>query len=136
MGGGKATLPSSADQVVVCYSEPTGQILTAIFHELSTHPEHIGKIRQELTGVSITDFKALTALPHLNAVIQEAMRLHPNLLTGGSRKTMGGGVVIGDVHIPPDITVVTPHYTIARRMLPPIHGKKKKKRREKETCYC
>ncbi|KAI9902534.1 hypothetical protein N3K66_001886 [Trichothecium roseum] len=100
---------------ILAGSEPTGQILTAIFHELSTHPEHIGKIRQELTGLSITDFKALTALPHLNAVIQEAMRLHPNLLTGGSRKTMGSGVVIGDVHIPPHITVVTPHYTIARR---------------------
>lgn len=80
------------------------------------HPEHIDKIRQELAGVSTTDIKALTKLPHLNAVIQEAMRLHPNLLTGGSRKTMDRGVMIKGVYIPPHITVITPHYTIARRM--------------------
>ena len=96
-------------------SEPTAQILTAIFHELSMHPEHIDKIFQELDKVVITDNKALTKLPHLNAVIQETMRLHPNLLTGGSRKTTENGVTIGDVYIPPHITVITPHYTIARR---------------------
>jgi hypothetical protein len=101
---------------LIIYSEPTAQILAAIFHELSIHPEHIDKIREELGGVCITNFKALTELPHLNAVIQEAMRLHPNLLTGGSRKTTENGVTIGDVYIPPHITVITPHYTIARRM--------------------
>ncbi|KUJ07705.1 cytochrome P450 [Mollisia scopiformis] len=100
---------------ILAGSEPTAQILAAIFHELSMHPKHIDKIREELSEVCITDFKALTDLPHLNAVIQEAMRLHPNLLTGGSRKTTENGVTIGDVYIPPHITVITPHYTIARR---------------------
>ncbi|KAH9987073.1 cytochrome P450 [Xylariaceae sp. FL0662B] len=100
---------------ILAGSEPTAQILTAIFHELSMHPEHIEKIRQELADVNIADIKALAKLPHLNAVIQEAMRLHPNLLTGGSRKTTENGVKIGDVYIPPHITVITPHYTIARR---------------------
>ncbi|KAI0593477.1 cytochrome P450 [Biscogniauxia sp. FL1348] len=100
---------------ILAGSEPTAQILTAIFHELSMHPEHIDKIRQELADICITDIKALATLPHLNAVIQEAMRLHPNLLTGGSRKTTENGVKIGNVYIPPHITVITPHYTIARR---------------------
>lgn len=79
------------------------------------HPEHIEKIHQELNGLCITDHKILAALPHLNAVIQEAMRLHPNLLTGGSRKTTEKGAKIGDLYIPPHTTIVTPHYTIARR---------------------
>ncbi|RWA07192.1 hypothetical protein EKO27_g7914 [Xylaria grammica] len=100
---------------ILAGSEPTAQILTAIFHELSIHPKHIEKIHQELAGVCITDNNELAGLPHLNAVIQEAMRLHPNLLTGGSRKTTEKGVKIGDVYIPPHITVITPHYTIARR---------------------
>ncbi|KAI0412607.1 cytochrome P450 [Xylaria grammica] len=100
---------------ILAGSEPTAQILTAIFHELSMHPKHIEKIHQELAGVCITDNNELAGLPHLNAVIQEAMRLHPNLLTGGSRKTTEKGVKIGDVYIPPHITVITPHYTIARR---------------------
>ncbi|KAK8062549.1 cytochrome P450 [Apiospora hydei] len=34
---------------------------------------------------------------------------------GGSRKTMDNGVNIGDYYIPPHTTVITPHYTIARR---------------------
>jgi cytochrome P450 len=80
------------------------------------HPEHIDKIRQELGDACITDIKALTDMAHLNAVIQEAMRLHPNLLTGGSRKTTENGVRIGEVYIPPHITVITPHYAIAKRM--------------------
>ncbi|KAI9667972.1 MAG: hypothetical protein M1821_000792 [Bathelium mastoideum] len=100
---------------ILAGSEPTAQILTAIFHELSMQPEHIDKIHQELSGACITDNKALANVPHLNAVIQEAMRLHPNLLTGGSRKTTENGVTIGSMYIPPDITVITPHYTIARR---------------------
>lgn len=98
------------------YSEPTAQILTAIFHELSMNPEHISKIHQELRDICITDYKVLAELPHLNAVIQEAMRIHPNLLTGGGRKTAEDGVTIGEFYIPPHITIVTPHYTIARRM--------------------
>ncbi|KAI0469869.1 cytochrome P450 [Xylariaceae sp. FL0804] len=100
---------------ILAGGEPTAQMLTAVFHELPMHPEHIDKIRQELGDVCITDNKALSLLPHLNAVIQEAMRLYPNLLTGGSRKTTENGVQIGDVYIPPHITVVTPYYTIAIR---------------------
>ncbi|KAI0388469.1 cytochrome P450 [Xylariaceae sp. FL0594] len=100
---------------ILAGSEPTAHVLSAIFHELSKHPEHIEKIHRELTGVCITDNKALGSLPHLNAVIQESMRLHPNLLTGGSRKTTGKGVEIGDIYIPPHVTIVTPHYSIARR---------------------
>lgn len=58
--------------------------------------------------------------PHLNAVIQEAMRLHPFLPIGGIRKTTDTGVTIRDVHIPPHTTVLTPLYTISRRESRPI----------------
>ncbi|KAI1115756.1 cytochrome P450 [Nemania sp. NC0429] len=100
---------------ILAGSEPTAQILTAMIHELSIHPEHIKTIRQELAGVNMTNHKELAELPHLNGAIQEAMRLHPNLLTGGSRKTTHNGVTIGGAYIPPDTTIVSPHYTIARR---------------------
>ncbi|KAF7901930.1 uncharacterized protein EAF01_007228 [Botrytis porri] len=99
---------------ILAGSEPTAQILTAIFHELSMHREHIAEIREELGVVCITDIKAptKTTIPKC-----QAMRLHPNLLTGGSRKTTESGVTIDGVYIPPHITVVTPHYTIAKCML-------------------
>lgn len=82
------------------------------------HPSHIYKIRSELQDVSITDNKDLAELPHLNAVINEAMRLHPSLITGGTRKTTDSGVTINNIFIPPHTTVVTPLYTISKRKLP------------------
>ncbi|KXX73522.1 Tryprostatin B 6-hydroxylase [Madurella mycetomatis] len=100
---------------ILAGSEPTAQALAAIFHELVMHPEHIDKLHKELGDTCITNNEALAELPHLNAVIQEAMRLHPSLITGGIRKTTENGVTIRDVYIPPHITVVTPLYTISRR---------------------
>lgn len=96
-------------------SEPTAQALTAVLHELSTHPEHQTLLFDEIGETSITDDSALAGLKHLNAVLQEAMRLHPSLITGGLRKTREKGVQIGDVFIPPHTTVVTPLYTISKR---------------------
>ena len=96
-------------------SEPTAQALAAIFHELAMNPQHIDKIREEVEGLPDNDNQALAELPHLNAVIQEAMRLHPSLITGGIRMTTENGVMIGGIFIPPHITVVTPLYTISKR---------------------
>ncbi|KAK0660783.1 Tryprostatin B 6-hydroxylase [Cercophora samala] len=100
---------------VLAGSEPTAQALAAVLHELVLHPEHIDKLHAELADTPLTDNNALTELPHLNAVIQEAMRLHPFLPTGGIRKTTDTGVTIRDVYIPPHTTVLTPLYTISRR---------------------
>lgn len=85
-----------------------------IFAELAKHPEHIDKIYEEVEDLDVNDFKAIAALPHLNAVLKEIMRLYPSLLTGGIRKTQDQPVVIGGHVIPPYTTVVAPRYTINR----------------------
>ncbi|KAM7195882.1 cytochrome P450 [Rhypophila sp. PSN 637] len=101
---------------ILAGSEPTGQSLAGVFHELARHPDQIRKLRNDLKGISLSDNKALVEVPHLNAVLQEAMRLHANLLTGGVRKTAETGLRFGDgIYIPPHTTVVTPLYTISRR---------------------
>jgi tryprostatin B 6-hydroxylase len=102
------------------FSEPTAQALSAIFQELALHPEHMDKIRQELASISPTDKDALAKLSHLNAVINESMRLHPSLITGGARKTTHDGIMIGDTFIPPHTTVITPRWTISKRE--PLHS--------------
>ncbi|KAK4675043.1 hypothetical protein QC764_501827 [Podospora pseudoanserina] len=99
---------------IVC-SPSWREALAAVLHELVLHPEHIDKLHAELGDTCLTDTNALAELPHLNAVIQEAMRLHPFLPTGGIRKTTDTGVTIRDVHIPPHTTVLTPLYTISLR---------------------
>lgn len=98
-------------------SEPTASALSGIFSELVQHPEHFDKLRSELAAVSdLGDFRALAAVPHLNAVINEAMRLHPAAMTGGARKTPDDtGVYINGVFIPPNTTIFAPRYTISKR---------------------
>ena len=98
----------------VWYSEPTAVALIAVFCELSQHLHHAEKIYGELMDVDVTDLKALASLPHLNAVIKEALRLHPALLTGGNRKTNANGVTIGGRFIPPHTTIVAPRFSIGR----------------------
>ncbi len=98
------------------HSEPTASSLASVFSELVQHPEHFAKLHHELAALpDLTDIKVLAKLPHLNAIINEAMRLHPAALTGGIRKTLDTGVVIGDVFIPPYTTIVAPRYTISKR---------------------
>lgn len=89
--------------------------LIAVFCELGKHPGHVDQIYEEIKDVDPRDLKTLTALPHLNAVIKEALRMHPALLTGGNRKTTENGITIGATYIPPHTTIVAPRFSIQRR---------------------
>ncbi|KUI73113.1 Tryprostatin B 6-hydroxylase [Cytospora mali] len=102
---------------IVAGSEPTASALAGIFSELVQHPENFDKLRSELATVSdLTDSRALATVPHLDAVINEAMRLHPAAMTGGARKTPDDtGIHINGVFIPPKTTIIAPRYTISRR---------------------
>ncbi|KAL2873868.1 hypothetical protein SGCOL_010934 [Colletotrichum sp. CLE4] len=95
--------------------EPTAAALIGIFCELAKHPEHVDKVYEELKDVDATNLKTLTSLPHLNAVINEGLRLYPALLTGGARKTTENGATIGGTFIPPDTTIIAPRHVISRR---------------------
>lgn len=100
---------------IVAGSEPTAYVLIATFCELAKHPHHAEKIYEEVQDVDVTDQKSLNRLPHLNAVINETLRLYPVLLTGGARKTMDEGIIVGGIRIPSYTTVVAPRYSISRR---------------------
>ncbi|KAM4059087.1 cytochrome p450 [Hirsutella rhossiliensis] len=100
---------------ILAGSEPTAVALTAVFCELAKHPEHAHKIYLELAHVHVTDLAALAGLAHLNAVIKEAHRLYPALLTAGNRKTTARGIDIAGTFIPPNTTIVAPRFSIARR---------------------
>ncbi|KAJ2983060.1 hypothetical protein NUW58_g6315 [Xylaria curta] len=105
---------------IVAGSEPTAYALILLFCELAKHPDHIDKLYEELVNLNVTDLnptilQILSKLPHLNAVINECLRLYPALLTGGARKTLDKGIVVGDTFIPPHTTIVAPRYTISRR---------------------
>jgi cytochrome P450 len=58
---------------------------------------------------------ALSALPHLTATINESLRLYPAGPTFGSRLTPPEGLHCDGVHIPGDVKVIAPRYSLGRR---------------------
>lgn len=81
---------------------------------LSQHAEHVDKIRAEVESVDTLDANALAVLPHLNAVINEILRLVPPALTGGGRITGPEGLVLDGTQILPFTKVTAPKYVIKR----------------------
>lgn len=73
-------------------------------------------LRQELASVSdISNDGALAKLIILTALINETLRLHPPVPSGGLRDTPPEGVMTGQTWIPGNTTVVIPQYSLGRR---------------------
>ncbi|KPI44659.1 Tryprostatin B 6-hydroxylase [Cyphellophora attinorum] len=75
------------------------------------------KLRQELVENGIRDddtfeVSKVAKLPYLNAVIDEALRMHPPTPGGLHRKPPPEGVRLGDHYIPGEIQVLTPTHSI------------------------
>jgi hypothetical protein len=102
-------------------SDTTAEVLTTLFFELSQHQDQIPKLRDELdtyfATTPITDPVTLGKLEHLNAVITEAMRLHPPVAGGTQRQTPKEGLTIGGTYIPGETIVQVPLHTLFRGML-------------------
>lgn len=108
-------LTGDAVLAVVAGSHPIMATLTCLFYRLACHPAHAEKLQKELENVDCLDDHSLQTLPHLNAVIQETLRLHPPLISAGMRKAPKAGIRIGDTFIPGGTTIIAPRYTIFRR---------------------
>ncbi|ORY67019.1 cytochrome P450 [Pseudomassariella vexata] len=105
---------------IVAGSEPTAMSLIGVFCELAKYPQHADIIYDELINAGsgsdeiTTDRKILCRLKHLNAVLNESLRLYPALPTGGARKSTKNGVTIGGNFIPPHTTIIAPRFSIFR----------------------
>lgn len=88
--------------------------MVCLFYELARNPNQAEKLLEELQAVDVNDRRALEKLPHLNALIDETMRLHPAVPTGGYRDSPPEGLTIGGRFIPGNTTIVAPRYTIFR----------------------
>jgi cytochrome P450 len=94
--------------------------LTYLFWELAKHPEWQKKIRDELhsglpnaKGASAT-YGQVMNLPMLEAVVQEALRLHPAAPASLPRETPRGGKMLNDIFIPEKTVVSVQCYTTQR----------------------
>ena len=74
------------------------------------------KLRAELEMVkNLQDLDALKLMAHLNGMINEALRLHPALPSGGFRETPPEGLTIAGRFIPGNVVVSAPRYSLGRR---------------------
>ncbi|KAI1336875.1 cytochrome P450 [Xylariaceae sp. FL0016] len=112
---GHAWLTGDSVFAIVAGAEPTTMTLFGVFTELAKQPNHATKIYEELQGVEVDDIKALTHLPHLNAFINESLRLYTSAPTGGARKTTEKGLSVAGRYIPPHTTIFAPKFSIMRR---------------------
>ena len=107
----------------ICTSDTVASTLISIFYHLVQDPSQIVKLRNELDSCSsISNIKELKSMDHLNGVINEALRLHPGLPSGGFRQTPPEGLTISGQYIPGDVTIVAPRYTIGRRRFLYMHS--------------
>ncbi|KAK5166454.1 uncharacterized protein LTR77_007997 [Saxophila tyrrhenica] len=107
--------------LVFAGTDTTSTTLTYLFWELTRNPEWQQRIRDELRGLDRNDsssdgvqlLKASDA-PVLEAVINEALRLHPAAPASLPRATPPGGAQLGLYYIPEDTVVSAQCYTTQR----------------------
>ena len=100
-------------------SDTTAPSLITLFYLLARHPDGAEKIAQELSLVDTQDIEAVATLPHLNGSIDEAMRLLPAVLTLVTRVSPPEGINIEGTHIPGNVKIAAPRYSIVRRKASP-----------------
>ncbi|KAJ0418761.1 benzoate 4-monooxygenase cytochrome P450 [Aspergillus carlsbadensis] len=115
---GMFALEAEAELVIVAGSDTTAATLTNATFELIRNPDQVTKLRVEFDSLG-KDLANLTPedlmkLPHLNAVINETLRLYPPVPSGVQRKTGPQGLRIGETSIPGDTIIQVPFYTVFR----------------------
>lgn len=111
-------LQSDSRTIIVAGSDTTAATLSHIFYQLARHPEHAELLRQELIPLKQEDgtfeHQKIQNADHLNAVINESLRLNPVPPSAIVRKTPPEGIVVDGTFIPGDMNVWTPQYVIGR----------------------
>ncbi|KAK3167524.1 hypothetical protein OEA41_010651 [Lepraria neglecta] len=102
--------------LIVAGSDTVASTLISIFYHLADDPTQTMKLRAELDKVdNLQDSDELKSMAHLNGMINEALRLHPALPSGGLRETPPEGLTIAGHFIPGNVTIVAPRYSLGRR---------------------
>lgn len=113
------TLRSDSRTIIVAGSDTTASAITHVFYYLARAPLQVEKLREELQASSWkssggTPHRNVQKAEHLNAIINETLRLHPAVSTAMPRKTPPEGILVGEVVIPGDMTVWCPQWVLSR----------------------
>ncbi|KAL2256849.1 hypothetical protein VTK26DRAFT_1031 [Humicola hyalothermophila] len=122
-------LHADAQLIVIAGSDSVAAALTHIFFHLAWDPSLASRLQRELDALpDLSHDRHLAAVPLLDAVINETLRLHPPVPSGTQRETPPGGLWIGrhggggegggegkgGVYIPGETIVQVPSHTVFR----------------------
>lgn len=114
---GNDSQPLSDEEIIVeitnlifAGTDTTGITLSYIFWELANHPEWQHKLRDELKGVNwnsqaVSEYKEISRLPILDAIVQETLRLRPASPASLPRIAPPQGGVVDGVKIPKNVSL-------------------------------
>jgi cytochrome P450 len=93
-------------------TDTTSNTLTYLFWDLANNPEWQLRLRQELRDAvddtADLEYKTISELPVLEAVVQESLRLRPVSPGSLQRLTPESGGVINGIVVPPQVRLSTP----------------------------
>ncbi|OJZ90193.1 hypothetical protein ASPFODRAFT_56527 [Aspergillus luchuensis CBS 106.47] len=101
-------------------SDTTASALINTIYYLATHPGAQVQLQREIDervpeGIEDLSYEKVKDLPYLTAVINETLRLKPSVLDGLVRVTPSQGLQVDkDLHLPGDVIVSVPTFTIQR----------------------
>ncbi|KAL2002185.1 hypothetical protein VTN02DRAFT_482 [Thermoascus thermophilus] len=94
---------------VIAGSDTTASSLCSAIYHILKHPEVHRKLREEIHGAQLpipASWKDIQDLPYLNAVMKEAMRIHPGVGLMLERVVPEGGLALPDGRFVPAGTIV------------------------------
>ena len=110
----RSLIRNAAGANMVAGSDTTSISLSAVLYNLYKSPTTLAKLRMELSKYSqagkISDpitFKEAQSLPYLQAVIKEALRIHPATGFTMPRVVPVGGVTISGQYFPQRVSSIT-----------------------------
>lgn len=110
---GRALLYGDSRLIISAGSETTSSALTFVFIHLALHPQYMRAIREEHQA-NLSDYHCSRALPLLDAVITESMRLWPSILFASPRVTPPEGLTINGHFVPGNMIVQIPQFPLSR----------------------
>ncbi|THH32413.1 hypothetical protein EUX98_g1775 [Antrodiella citrinella] len=114
-----STVTAEAMLVTLAGSDTTSGTLSSILYLLMRHPHIYKRLQAEVDTFYPRGENALGTMFHvemsfLDAVINEALRLYPVILSGSQRATQGEGKVVDSHYIPPHTSVRSHTWSIHR----------------------
>ncbi|KAK4618147.1 Cytochrome P450 monooxygenase lcsK [Fulvia fulva] len=107
-----------AKLLIVAGSDTTAVTLTWLFYELANHPDQQAKIRKELLQLGLVpgrwSDKDIAHCEHLNAAINETLRLHSPGPSGIFRVAPKEGLQVGKTYLPGGTVFNIPTHTMNR----------------------